>query len=74
MFAAEAIESTINGKKCGTFGEFGVLSFNGNKIITTSGGGALVGNDAQRIEHTRFLATQAKDDAPHYEHSHIGNN
>ena len=72
--AAEAIGSTINGKKCGTFGEFGVLSFNGNKIITTSGGGALVGNDAQRIEQTRFLATQAKDDAPHYEHSHIGYN
>ena len=74
MFAAEAIESTINGKKCGTFGEFGVLSFNGNKIITTSGGGALVGNDVERINHTRFLATQAKDDAPHYEHSHIGYN
>jgi dTDP-4-amino-4,6-dideoxygalactose transaminase len=72
--AAEAIGSTINGKKCGTFGEFGVLSFNGNKIITTSGGGALVGNDEERIDHTRFLATQAKDDAPHYEHSHIGYN
>ena len=72
--AAEAIGSTINGKKCGTFGEFGVLSFNGNKIITTSGGGALVGNDVERINHTRFLATQAKDDAPHYEHSHIGYN
>jgi dTDP-4-amino-4,6-dideoxygalactose transaminase len=72
--AAEAIGSTINGKKCGTFGDFGVLSFNGNKLITTSGGGALVGNDVERINHTRFLATQAKDDAPHYEHSHIGYN
>lgn len=72
--AAEAIGSTINGKKCGTFGEFGVLSFNGNKIITTSGGGALVGKDIEKINHTRFLATQAKDSAPHYEHSHIGYN
>ncbi len=72
--AAEAIGSTFNGKKCGTFGEFGVLSFNGNKLITTSGGGALVGNDVERINHTRFLATQAKDNAPHYEHSHIGYN
>jgi dTDP-4-amino-4,6-dideoxygalactose transaminase len=72
--AAEAIGSTINGKKCATFGEFGVLSFNGNKIITTSGGGALVGNSVERINHTRFLATQAKDSAPHYEHSHIGYN
>lgn len=72
--AAEAIGSTINGKKCGTFGEFGVLSFNGNKIITTSGGGALVGKDESKINHTRFLATQAKDDAPHYEHSHVGYN
>jgi dTDP-4-amino-4,6-dideoxygalactose transaminase len=52
----------------------GVLSFNGNKLITTSGGGALVSNDADKISHTRFLATQAKDDAPHYEHSHIGYN
>jgi len=72
--AAEAIGSAINGKKCGTFGDLGVFSFNGNKIITTSGGGALVGKDETRIKHTRFLATQAKDDAPHYEHSHIGYN
>jgi dTDP-4-amino-4,6-dideoxygalactose transaminase len=72
--AAEAIGSGINGKNCGTFGEFGVFSFNGNKIITTSGGGALVGSNKDQINHTRFLATQAKDDAPHYEHSHIGYN
>jgi dTDP-4-amino-4,6-dideoxygalactose transaminase len=72
--AAESIGSTFNGKKCGTFGEMGVLSFNGNKLITTSGGGALVSKDVEKISHTRFLATQAKDDAPHYEHSHIGYN
>ena len=72
--AAEAIGSAINGKKCGTFGDLGVFSFNGNKIITTSGGGALVGKDESKINHTRFLATQAKDDAPHYEHSHVGYN
>ena len=52
----------------------GVLSFNGNKLITTSGGGALVSNNVEKIKHTRFLATQAKDNAPHYEHSHIGYN
>ena len=72
--AAESIGSTFNGKKCGTFGEMGVLSFNGNKLITTSGGGALLSNDVKKIAHSRFLATQAKDDAPHYEHSHIGYN
>lgn len=72
--AAEAMGSAINGKKCGTFGDLGVFSFNGNKIITTSGGGALVGKDESKINHTRFLATQAKDVAPHYEHSHVGYN
>jgi dTDP-4-amino-4,6-dideoxygalactose transaminase len=72
--AAEAIGSTLNEQKCGTFGEFGVLSFNGNKLITTSGGGALVGKSVEKINQTRFLATQAKDNAPHYEHSHIGYN
>lgn len=72
--AAESIGSTVNGKKCGTFGEMGVLSFNGNKLITTSGGGALISNNVEKISHTRFLATQAKDTAPHYEHSHIGYN
>ena len=72
--AAEALGSNIDGKSCGSFGEFGVLSFNGNKIITTSGGGALLSNDAEMIEKARFLATQARDSAPHYQHSHIGYN
>lgn len=72
--AAEALGSSINGKKCGTFGKFGILSFNGNKIITTSGGGALLSQDGNLIEKARFLATQARDNAPHYQHSHIGYN
>ena len=72
--AAEALGANINGKPCGSFGAFGVLSFNGNKIITTSGGGALLSEDAEMIEKARFLATQARDAAPHYQHSHIGYN
>lgn len=72
--AAEALGSSINGRKCGTFGKLGVLSFNGNKIITTSGGGALVSEDEALIARSRFLATQARDNAPHYQHSHIGYN
>ncbi len=72
--AAEALGSSIENKPCGSFGEFGVLSFNGNKIITTSGGGALLSDDAEMIEKARFLATQARDSAPHYQHSHIGYN
>ncbi len=72
--AAEALGSAYRGKKAGTFGDFGILSFNGNKIITTSGGGMLVGHDEAAIAKARFLATQARDDAPHYEHSHIGFN
>jgi dTDP-4-amino-4,6-dideoxygalactose transaminase len=72
--AAEALGSSINDKPCGSFGDFGVLSFNGNKIITTSGGGALLSNNAEIIEKARFLATQARDSAPHYQHSHIGYN
>ncbi len=72
--AAEALGSSINNKPCGSFGEFGVLSFNGNKIITTSGGGALLSENAEMIEKARFLATQARDSAPHYQHSHIGYN
>ncbi|MCH8545309.1 MAG: DegT/DnrJ/EryC1/StrS family aminotransferase [Cryomorphaceae bacterium] len=72
--AAEALGSHINGKRCGAFGQLGVLSFNGNKIITTSGGGALLSNDESIIEKARFLATQARDQAPHYQHSHIGYN
>jgi dTDP-4-amino-4,6-dideoxygalactose transaminase len=72
--AAEALASSIENKPCGSFGEFGVLSFNGNKIITTSGGGALLSENSEMIEKARFLATQARDSAPHYQHSHIGYN
>lgn len=72
--AAEALGSSINRQKCGTFGEIGVLSFNGNKIITTSGGGALVSHDSDLVKETRFLSTQARDEAPHYQHSKIGYN
>jgi dTDP-4-amino-4,6-dideoxygalactose transaminase len=72
--AAEALGSQINGKMCGTFGKLNILSFNGNKIITTSGGGALVSEDGELIAKARFLATQARDNAPHYQHSHIGYN
>jgi dTDP-4-amino-4,6-dideoxygalactose transaminase len=72
--AAEALGSNINGKPCGSYGNFGVLSFNGNKIITTSGGGALVSDNEEMIEKARFLATQARDAAPHYQHSQIGYN
>jgi dTDP-4-amino-4,6-dideoxygalactose transaminase len=72
--AAEALGSNIENKPCGSFGEFGVLSFNGNKIITTSGGGALLSDNAEMTGKARFLATQARDVAPHYQHSHIGYN
>ncbi len=72
--AAEALGSNIDDKPCGSFGKFGVLSFNGNKIITTSGGGALLSSDAEMIEKARFLSTQARDIAPHYQHSQIGYN
>lgn len=72
--AAEALGATYRGKKTGGFGKFGVFSFNGNKIITTSGGGMLVSHDAELIERARFLATQARDPAPHYQHSAIGFN
>lgn len=72
--SAEALGSTYKGQKCGTFGDFGILSFNGNKIITTSGGGALVSNSLTSKEKAVFLATQARDEAPHYQHSHIGYN
>ncbi len=72
--AAEALGSNIGDKPCGSFGDFGVLSFNGNKIITTSGGGALLSNDVAMIEKARFLSTQARDSAPHYQHSQIGYN
>ena len=72
--AAEALGSTYKGQKCGTFGDFGVLSFNGNKIITTSGGGALVCKTEEAKQKAVFLATQARDNAPHYQHSEIGYN
>ncbi|WP_417557078.1 DegT/DnrJ/EryC1/StrS family aminotransferase, partial [Mesoflavibacter zeaxanthinifaciens] len=72
--AAEALGSTYKGKKCGTFGTYSILSFNGNKIITTSGGGALVCNTEQEKKQTIFFATQARDNAPHYEHTKIGYN
>ena len=72
--AAEALGSNINNKPCGSFSDFGVLSFNGNKIITTSGGGALLSNNGEMIEKARFLSTQARDAAPHYQHTHIGYN
>lgn len=72
--AAEGLGAHINSKACGTFGELGVLSFNGNKIITTSGGGALLSQNEEHIKKARFLATQARDAAPHYQHSHIGYN
>lgn len=72
--AAEALGATYNGKACGSFGTMSVLSFNGNKIITTSGGGALLSDNDGYIKKARFLATQARDEAPHYQHSQIGYN
>lgn len=72
--SAESLGSEYNGFKCGTFGNMAILSFNGNKIITTSGGGALICNAEETKRKAIFLATQAKDDAPHYEHSAIGYN
>lgn len=72
--AAEALGATYQGSPAGSFGEVAALSFNGNKIITTSGGGALVVDDPDHAERARFLATQARDPAPHYQHSEIGYN
>ena len=72
--AAEALGSKFNNQICGTFGVMAALSFNGNKIITTSGGGALVSKHKHYIDQARFLATQARDEAPHYQHSQIGYN
>lgn len=72
--AAEALGSKYKNQRCGTFGEMAALSFNGNKIITTSGGGALVSKHKNYIDQSRFLATQARDEAPHYQHSQIGYN
>jgi dTDP-4-amino-4,6-dideoxygalactose transaminase len=72
--AAEALGATYKGKSPGTFGNIGIFSFNGNKIITTSGGGMLVSEDASITSKAKFLATQARDPAPHYQHSEIGYN
>lgn len=72
--AAEALGSSYHGQRLGSFGEMGILSFNGNKIITTSGGGALLAHDERWIKEAKKLATQARDDAPHYQHSQIGYN
>lgn len=72
--AAESLGSKYKGKASGTFGEFGIYSFNGNKIITTSGGGMLISNNIEALQKARFLATQARDPAPHYQHSELGYN
>jgi len=72
--SAEALGSTFKGEKCGTFGDINILSFNGNKIITTSGGGAIVCKTAEQKNKAVFLSTQARDNAPHYQHSEIGYN
>ena len=72
--AAEALGATYKGRGAGTMGTMGVLSFNGNKIITTSGGGMLVSDQAELVERARFLATQAREPAPHYQHAALGYN
>ena len=72
--AAEALGSTYNGQKCGTFGNFGALSFNGNKIITTSGGGMLLCRTEDEAKHALKLSTQARENAPWYQHEEIGYN
>lgn len=72
--SAEALGSSYKGQKCGTFGDISVFSFNGNKIITTSGGGAVVTPSQQLKEKVQFLASQSKDNAPHYQHSELGYN
>ncbi|MEM9116401.1 MAG: DegT/DnrJ/EryC1/StrS family aminotransferase [Cyanobacteria bacterium P01_F01_bin.56] len=72
--AAEALGASYQGKAPGTFGKLGIYSFNGNKIITTSGGGMLVSEDSELVNKAKFLATQARDPAPHYQHSEVGYN
>lgn len=72
--AAESMSATYKGKQTGTFGKYGIFSFNGNKIITTSGGGMLISDDEEAIARARFLSTQARDTARHYQHSNIGYN
>ena len=72
--AAESLGTYYKGKHTGTFGDYGIFSFNGNKIITTSGGGMLVSNDREKIEKIRFWSTQSRDKARHYQHSELGYN
>ncbi|MGE7614597.1 DegT/DnrJ/EryC1/StrS family aminotransferase [Paenibacillus sp. NPDC101420] len=72
--AAEALGATYKGKKCGSFGHIGIFSFNGNKIITTSGGGMVVSNDEEAIKKMRFWATQSREPVKHYEHKEVGYN
>jgi dTDP-4-amino-4,6-dideoxygalactose transaminase len=72
--AAESLGTKYKGQQTGTFGDYGIFSFNGNKIITTSGGGMLVSNNTERIDKARFWATQARDKARHYQHSELGYN
>jgi pyridoxal phosphate-dependent aminotransferase EpsN len=72
--AAEALGATYDGRPAGSFGTIGVLSFNGNKIITTSGGGALLSDDPAKVERARYLAAQARQPTPHYEHLEVGYN
>jgi dTDP-4-amino-4,6-dideoxygalactose transaminase len=72
--AAESLGTTYKGKYTGTFGDYGILSFNGNKIITTSGGGMLLSNNEERIQKVRYWSTQARDQARHYQHSELGYN
>jgi dTDP-4-amino-4,6-dideoxygalactose transaminase len=72
--AAESLGTTYKGKYTGTFGDYGIFSFNGNKIITTSGGGMIVSNNQKKIEKVRFWSTQARDKARHYQHSELGFN
>ncbi|MFY0483142.1 DegT/DnrJ/EryC1/StrS family aminotransferase [Flavobacterium sp. PLA-1-15] len=72
--SAEALGSSYKGQRCGTFGDIGILSFNGNKIITTSGGGAIVAKTKEQKDKIVFLSTQARDNAPHYQHSEVGYN
>lgn len=72
--AAEALGASYKGKKCGTFGDISIFSFNGNKIITTSGGGMVVSNDEAAVKKMRFWATQSREPVNHYEHKEIGYN
>lgn len=72
--AAEAVGSKIEGKSCGTYGDIGVYSFNGNKIVSSGGGGALIANDSALVQKARYLSTQAREDLPYYQHLEIGYN